>query len=105
MLREQLEMLAIMIMSFVVGAQEQHTVAFSFDKFWGRLTITVDGQSMVDTVRLASLSTVKTWEFEVGANERHTVRIDKHRAAVFAGFRPQPVYAYVDGLLAAQSVA
>lgn len=94
-----------MIMTFVVGQQEQHTVVFSFDKFWGRLTITVDGQSVVDTVRLLSVNTVKTWEFEVGANERHTVRIDKHRAVLFAGFRPQPVYAYVDGVLVAQSVA
>lgn len=92
-------------MSFVVGTQEQHTVVFSFDKFWGRLTITVDGQSVVDTVRIVSLSTVKTWEFEVGVNERHMVRIDKHRAVLFAGFRPQPVYAYVDGLLVAQNSA
>ncbi|MGO2542017.1 MAG: hypothetical protein ACTH8J_12785 [Specibacter sp.] len=89
-------------MTFFVGVQEQHTVAFSFDKFWGRLTITVDGQSVVDTVRFASLSTVKSWEFEVGANERHSVRIDKHRSVFLAGFRPQPVFAYVDGLLVAQ---
>jgi len=92
-------------MSFVVGVQEQHDVVFSFDKVWGRLTITVDGQSVVDTVRFASLSTVKTWEFEVGVNEQHVVRIEKHRPVLFAGFRPQPVYAYVDGQIAAQGAA
>ncbi|SKC36449.1 hypothetical protein SAMN06309945_0196 [Okibacterium fritillariae] len=94
-----------MIMTVVVGVQEQHTVVFSFDKVWGRLSITVDGQSVVDTVRVVSLSRVATWEFPVGWNERHIVRIEKHRAAFFAGFRPQPVYAYVNGVLVAQNSA
>ncbi|MGO3146075.1 MAG: hypothetical protein ACTIJ6_00185 [Leucobacter sp.] len=94
-----------MIMRFVVGTQEQHTVDVSFDKFWGRLSITVDGQSVIDTVRFTSLNTIKTWTFEVGVNEQHAVQIDKHRTVLFAGFRPQPVYAYVDGALVAQASA
>jgi len=92
-------------MTFPVGDAEKHTVVFSFDKFWGRLTITVDGQSVVDTVRGFSASTVKTWAFEVGRQERHAVRVEKHRATFFAGFRPQPVYAFVDDALVAQGVA
>jgi hypothetical protein len=92
-----------MILTFPVGIQERHVVSFSWDQFWGRLTITVDGQSVVDTVRMFSLHTVKTWEFEVGTRERHLVRVEKHRAAFFAGFRPQPVYAFVDGQLVASS--
>lgn len=88
-------------MTFPVGHQEQHTVAFSFDKFWGRLSITVDGNSVVDTLQMFSLSNVKVWEFQVGMMERHHVRIEKHRATLFAGFRPQPIYAYVDGVLVA----
>ncbi|MFK0073159.1 hypothetical protein [Arthrobacter woluwensis] len=91
-----------MIMSFTVGNQERHTVTFDFDKFWGRLTITVDGQSVVDTVRVLSFSLVKTWEFPVGVHERHWVRIDKHREVLLPALRPQPVYAYVDGFLVAQ---
>lgn len=91
-----------MILTFPVGAQK-HDVQFSWNQWWGRLSITVDGQSVVDTVRMFSLSTVKTYEFEVGDPERHMVRIEKHRATFFAGFRPQPVYAYVDGVLVAQS--
>lgn len=75
---------------------------FSFDKFFGRLMITIDGQSIVDTVRAFSVSRTKTWEFQVGAYERHIVRIEKHRAALFPGFRPQPVLAYVDGALVMQ---
>jgi len=48
---------------------------------------------------------VKTYEFAVGSTERHQVRIEKHRARVLAGSRPQPVYAYVDGRLTAEGIA
>jgi hypothetical protein len=92
-------------MSFEVGESERHQVQFSFNKFWGHLSITVDDTNIVRTVRIASLDLVKTWEFDVGVDEQHRVRIEKHRQLMFAGFRPQPVYAYVDGQLAAQSVA
>lgn len=91
-----------MQMTFTVGHEEQHEVAFSFDKFWGRLLITVDGQSVIDTVRLFSLGLVQTWEFPVGVMEVHTVRIEKRRERLFAGFRPQPVTAYVDGVVVMQ---
>jgi hypothetical protein len=80
-------------------------VVFSFDKFWGNLAITVDGANIVRTVRIASLELVKAWEFDVGVDERHHVRIEKHRPRLFAGFRPQPVYAYVDGRLIAEGAA
>lgn len=89
-----------MILTFPVGEPPQ-TVEFSWDQMWGRLSITVDGQSVVNTVQMFSVSTVKTYEFEVGDEPRHQVRIEKHRARFFAGFRPQPVYAFVDGVLVA----
>jgi hypothetical protein len=80
-------------------------VVFSFNKFWGTLAITVDGTNIVRTVHLGSLELVKTYEFAVGTTERHQVRIEKHRARVLAGFRPQPVYAYVGGRLVAEGIA
>ena len=92
-------------MSFEVGVSEHHMVVFSFDKFWGGLSITVDGVAVVNTVQFASFDLVKTWDFVVGVQERHAVHIEKHRTVLFAGFRPQPVYAYVDGLPVAQAVA
>jgi hypothetical protein len=92
-------------MSFEVGATERHQVVFSFNKFWGNLSITVDDTSIFRTIRVASLDLVKHYEFVVGTNEQHHVRIEKHRRRLFAGFRPQPVYAYVDNQLVAQSVA
>ena len=94
-----------MQMTFEVGVDEKHTVFFSFDKFWGGLTIAVDGNSVVNTTQMFGLNLVSSWSFPVGTTEVHTVQIDKHRAVAFAGFRPQPVYAYVDGVLVAQGVA
>ncbi len=48
---------------------------------------------------------MKTYEFVVGHQERHAVKIEKHRKLLFAGFRPQRVLAYVDGQLVAEGVA
>ena len=92
-------------MTFDVGVDEKHRVRFSFNKVWGNLSITVDGVNIVRTIRIGSIHLVKHWDFEVGSQERHAVRIEKHRQRLFAGFRPQPVYAYVDGQLVAQGVA
>jgi hypothetical protein len=92
-------------LEFVVGYRERHLVAVSYDKFWGKLDITVDGAPLVSDFRLASVKLVKTYEFVVGVHERHTVRVDKHRKLLLAGFRPQVCRAYVDGQLAAEGVA
>jgi hypothetical protein len=92
-------------LSFDVGQAERHQVQFSFNKFWGTLSIKVDGVNVVQTVRLGSLDLVKRYDFVVGDQEQHQVRIEKHRQQLLAGFRPQPVYAFVDGQLVAQGVA
>lgn len=92
-----------MILSFKVGSTDQHTVTFSLDQFRERLSITVDGQSVLDTVRFLPVQAVKSYEFEVGTAERHLVRIEKHRDAIWPPFRPQPIFAYVDGVLVAQT--
>ena len=92
-------------MNFEVGVTEPHQVGFSFNKFWGNLRITVDDVDVVRTVRLASIDLVKRYDFVVGTNEQHQVRIEKHRQRVLAGFRPQPVYADVDGQLVAEDIA
>jgi len=94
-----------MVMTFEVGTTEKHTVMFSFDKFWGGLTITVDGNSVVNTTLMFGVTLVKSYQFPVGVSEVHHVQIDHHRKLALAGFRPQPVYAYVDGVLVAQGVA
>ena len=85
-----------------VGVGEIHWVVFSFDKFWGPLKIYVDGQPLVKSVQLFSMSLKKTYTFSIGAMERHEVSIIKTRKLFFAGFRPQLVQAFVDNQLVAQ---
>jgi hypothetical protein len=92
-------------MNFDVGTSERHRIDFAFDKVWGFLSIKVDGRSVVRTIRVASIGTVKTWEFAVGSQERHVVRIEKHRERILAAFRPQQIHAYVDGQHVASGVA
>ena len=89
-------------MTFSVGTAETHTVVFRFNPFWGDLSITVDGQPVVRTLRLFSLRLLATWTFTVGAEERHTVRIEKRRPLLSAGFRPQTVQAFVEDQLVAE---
>jgi hypothetical protein len=88
-------------LSFPVGTTQRHQVVFLFNKFWGNLRITVDGTDIVRTVRVASTDLVKRYDVVVGATEQHHVHIEKHRQRSFAGFRSQPVFAYVDGRLVA----
>lgn len=87
-----------------LGQHERHQVEFWFDKFWGDLSITVDGKPVVRDLRLLSVKLTKTYDLTVGDREVHDVRIEKDRALMFAGARAQPVRAYVDGVLAAEAV-
>lgn len=94
-----------MQLCFELGEQERHQVTFSFDKIFGRLTISVDGKPVKRDVRVISLRLVKRYEFPVGTRERHIVVIEKERKLLFAGFRSQICRAYVDGVLLTQTVA
>jgi hypothetical protein len=78
---------------------------YAFDKFWGTVSITVDGIRIVNQRLLVSFSLVKSYEFTVGVQEPHAVQIDKHRELAFGFARPQPIFAYVDGQLVAHGVA
>lgn len=92
-------------MTFDVGVRERHRVVFSFNKFWGNLSIKVDGHPVRSEIQMVSLSLVNRYEFPVGHQERHHVVIEKHRKLLFAGFRPQLCRAYVDGHLVAEANA
>jgi hypothetical protein len=94
-----------MQLTFGVGHREQHAVVFSFDKFWGTLSVRVDGSPVVRDLRMFSVHLTKSYRFTVGAAEVHDVRIEKDRALVLAGVRPQPVRAYVDDMLVVEGVA
>lgn len=94
-----------MRLEFDVGHQEKHGVVFSFNKFWGNLSITVDGSPAVRDLRTFSVSLTKTSRLTIGDQEIHKVRIEKDRALLLAGARRQPVRAYVDDVLVAEGAA
>jgi hypothetical protein len=85
--------------SFEVGEHERHTVSLDFNQMIGTMRISVDGRNVVEELRLLSLSLVKTYEFFVGVNERHAVRIEKRRKLFLAGLRNQKYRVFIDGHL------
>ena len=82
---------------FEVGETERHNVAFQWDQLWGPTTISVDGKPVVKKLGMFSLHRTSGYEFSVGTNETHQVRIEKKRKAVVGGVRTQECVAYVDG--------
>jgi hypothetical protein len=84
---------------FSVGNQEQHTVHFYFNQFWGPLAISVDGKRVIRDFRWGSTRATKRYRFTVGEQERHDVVIEKSRLRLFAGFRKQTCRVLVDDLL------
>lgn len=85
--------------SFEVGVNEKHIVDFSFNQFLGNLSIHADGKKLISDFRMFSLSLTKSYEFTVGKDEIHHVKIDKIRKLVFAGLRRTKYKVFIDGVL------
>ena len=85
-----------------VGQSERHTVRYVFDKTWGRVTISVDGQRVQRRLHIFSLTPVRRYRLTVGEQERHNVLIEKRRKMVAAGARAQVCTVYVDGQFVGQ---
>ena len=85
--------------SFEVGLEEKHVVSLNFNQMMGQLSISVDDREVIRELRMLSLSLVKKYEFVVGVNEQHAVRIEKERKLFLAGLRNQKYRVYVDGRL------
>ena len=94
-----------MELRFEVGARERHEVVYSWDQMWGRLSLVVDGVSVLKTMHILSFDLVRVDEVTVGDAEKHLVRVEKRRDLFFAGFRPQIVTAFVDGERVAEGVS
>jgi len=86
--------------TFSVGENERHTVDYNFNKFWGGLTIKVDGEEIVKSFQ-AFKSSFKPeqmpFKFDVGDKEKHSVEIKTIMPLFFAGFRPCKYEVSVDG--------
>lgn len=85
--------------SFEVGFEEKHILNVDYNQMVGLLSISVDNREIISELRMFSLSLVKTYEFSVGTNERHAVKIEKERKLFLAGLRKQKYRVYVDGRL------
>jgi hypothetical protein len=85
--------------SFEVGEHEKHVVSLDYNQMIGLLSISVDNREVVNELRMFSLSLVRTYEFMVGTEERHAVKIEKERKLFLAGLRKQKYRVYVDGRL------
>jgi hypothetical protein len=85
--------------SFEVGLHEKHVVSLDYNQMIGLLSISVDNREVINELRMFSLSLVKAYDFFVGTNERHAVRIEKERKLFLAGLRKQKYRVYIDGHL------
>jgi hypothetical protein len=86
---------------FDVGEEEKHRVEFHWGQMFGRVRITVDDEEVVQKNKAVSLGSTKlrTFEFDVGAKEKHHVLIEKEMRRILGGARKQACRAYVDGEL------
>ena len=116
--------------SFEVGQYEKHQIEFQWSKWLGVAKIWVDGtlvqksrplayseltqlasmRGMVRQARFinqtasgqAALQMVRGWEFEVGQQEKHAIRIEKERPVILAAVRPHSYRLLIDGELASE---
>jgi hypothetical protein len=121
---------AAMKFSFEVGQYEKHQIEFQWSKWLGVAKIWIDGtlvqksrplayseltqlasmRGMVRQARFisqtasgqAALQMVRGWDFEVGQQEKHAIRIEKERPVILAALRPHNYRLLIDGELASE---
>jgi hypothetical protein len=121
---------AAMKFSFEVGNSESHQIEFQWSKWLGVAKIWVDGALILKSRPLAfselaqladmrgiggttrflsqtvsgqaALQMIRGWEFEVGGQEKHAVRIEKERPVFLAAIRPHIYRLFIDGQLASE---
>ena len=81
---------------FDVGKEEKHYVVFTFNQLFGTVEIQVDGIQIMSETQMFSHELIKTYMFDVGNKEIHSVRIDKERKLILAGFRKHKYRVFVD---------
>ncbi|MGA2853683.1 MAG: hypothetical protein ABSE90_06105 [Verrucomicrobiota bacterium] len=70
-----------------VGREEKHNVEFSFNQLLGNLEIRVDGQVVVQSLRLINEPVRETYRLTVGEQEKNDVLIEKRRRPLFGHHR------------------
>jgi len=90
--------------SFDVGETEKCRAEFSRNPFNGRVTVTVDGESVTltspwDPSTHFETRLTRRYQFTVGDEEKHEVVIEKERPLLCAGLRRQKYRVLVDDSL------
>lgn len=93
-----------MKIAFDLGKAEKHYVVFSFNQIFGSIEIQVDGIQIINKTEFFSHQLVKTFMFDVGTKEIHSVRIVKERKLILAGFRKHKYRIFVDEELVEERV-
>ena len=105
-----------------VGDREMHTLEFTWGQLFGTVQMKLDGvvvyrgrpialEEIVTLSRPALYlfrtfvtketpnALTRSWELDVGTEEKHRVRIDKIRPQILAGLRPSVFQVYIDDKL------
>jgi len=82
-----------------IGENEKQLIFFSFNKFWGNLKILVNEKKVISDFLTFSRGLIRSYEFKVGTNETHEIKIEKIRPQLLAGIRTNTYKVYVDGNL------
>jgi hypothetical protein len=105
-----------------VGDHEMHTLEFTWGQLFGTVQMKLDGvvvyrgrptalDEIATIARPASYLfktfvsketpnvVIRSWEWEVGSEEKHRVRIDKIRPQILAGLRPSVFQVFIDDKL------
>jgi hypothetical protein len=108
--------------SFEVGNKEKHRVDFSWNQFLGALKIKGDKQHIIrKAINISSptnffnkleapteekwnffgleIQLVERWNFDIGEQKKHQVKIEKERGKFFAWAKPQKYRVYIDNKL------
>lgn len=87
------------MIKFEVGQKEKHEVSFDYNQFLGKIQILVDGEK--HTSSWIVVIGTKPFVFQVGENEKHTVKIEL-KLPLWAIFRGSNVTVHVDNQLVRQ---
>ena len=66
-----------------IGTVEKHTIEFTFNQLFGRLSIKVDNREVKKSQWLFNEPLAETYDLNVGERENIAVRIEKHRKPLF----------------------
>lgn len=81
---------------FEVGQYERHYVELRYEVFFGQFKAFVDGRLVFSDLPFFAFGLTRTFQFYVGMQERHLIRVEKTRKLFFPAFQPQQYRIYID---------